>query len=299
MADWKKVEQVCDTVSADKKETASSNVNAKASKKAEKAAAKQELKKQKLIAYAQKLQAREAERNARVSKYGNRRGRYKWAAPIGFLMSILAIIGVVAIVAVGVNFVHEITDDTKLRDEISYFLKPITTYNPVPEFEHINEADYDELLRAAVWRITEAERVRMLREKDDNTAYELDGNSRLIVPVTEVEDSYRYLFGNDAVLHHRTLGEDEVEYSEANACYYIPFNFINSLYEPVIDTIRRYGSEYWVRIGYVSVNNFEVDERGNTIPPTADMADFVQIFILKRVDGHFTVVSVGSEDTSE
>lgn len=299
MADWKKVEKACDTAVQPETEPKVSDTDEKAVKKAKKAAAKEKQKKEKLVAYAQKLRAREAERNARVSKYGNRRGRYKWAAPVGFLMSILAIIGVVAIVAVGVNFVHEIADDTKLRDEISYFLKPITTYNPVPEFENVNEADFDELLRAAVWRITEAERVRMLREKDDNTAYELDGNSRLIVSVTEVEDSYRYLFGTDAVLNHRTLGEDDVEYSEANACYYIPFNFINSLYEPVIDTIRRRNGEYWVRIGYVSINNLEVDERGDTIPPTADMADFAQIFVLKRVDGHFTVVSVGSESASE
>ena len=295
MADWKKVGIACDTTA----QPVVSDTEEKTVKKAEKAAAKEKQKKQKLVAYAQKLKAREAERNARVSKYGNRRGRYKWAAPVGFLMSILAIIGVVAIVGVGVNFVHEIADDTKLRDEISYFLKPITTYNPVPEFEDINEADFDELLRAAVWRITEAERVRMLREKDDNTAYELDGNSRLVVSVAEVEDSYRYLFGKDAVLNHRTLGEDDVEYSEANACYYIPFNFINTLYEPVIDTIRRRGGEYWVRIGYVSINKLEVDERGDTIPPTADMADFAQIFILKRADGHFTVVGVGSESAPE
>lgn len=295
MADWKKVEQTCEDATAVGTVDDTPKEQKKAALKAEKAAAKEKKQKEKLIAYGKKLKAREAERNARVSKYGNRRGRYKWAAPVGFLMSLLAIIGVVAIVAVGVYFVRDVTDDTTLRDEILYFLKPITTYNPVPEFDDINAEDYDELLRAAVWRITEAERIRMLREKDDNTAYELDNNSRLIVPLTEVEDSYKYLFGKDAVLNHRTLGEDDVEYSEANACYYVPFNFITSLYQPVIDNVRRRGGEYWVRVGYVPINNLEVDERGETIPPTADMAEFAQIFILKKADNHFIVTSVGSE----
>lgn len=298
MADWKKVEQALgESALEDVEPVKQPEKKAKpsAEEKAEKAAAKEKKKKDKLIAYGRKLKAREQERNARVSKYGNRRGRYKWAAPVGFIMSLLAVIGVIAVLITGVNMVRELADDTALREEIYYFLQPITTYNPVPEFENINEEDYDELLRAAVWRITEAERVRMLREKDENTAYDLDNNGRLIVPVTEVEASYKYLFGDAAVLNHRTLGEDDVEYSESNTCYYIPFNFISSLHQPVIDTIHRRGNEYQVRVAYVSVNDLEVDERGNTIEPTADMADFTQIFVLSRVDGHFTVTAVGSE----
>ncbi len=307
MADWKKVEQALgDDALADVKASEQTAEKAaetpqktaaeeKKQKKAEKAAVKEKKKKEKLIAYGKKLKAREAERNARVSKYGNRRGRYKWAAPVGFIMSILAVIGVIAVSATLVGMVRELADDTALREEIRYFLQPVTTYNPVPEFENINEEDYDELMRAAVWRITEAERIRMLREKDDNTAYDLDNNGRLIVPVAEVEASYKYLFGDAAVLNHRTLGEDDVEYSQSNACYYIPFDFISSLHQPVIDSIHRRGNEYQVRVAYVSVNDLEVDEHGNTVDPTSDMADFAQIFVLKRVDGHFTITAVGSE----
>lgn len=307
MADWKKVEQALDenaleteqeTVKNEEnsaKEAQALSAEEKQQLKAEKAAKKAKRKREKLIAYGKKLQAREAERKARVSKYGYRRGRYKWAAPVGFIMSLLAIIGVVAVVATGFGFVRDLMDDSDLREEIYYFLQPLTTYNPVPEFETVNEDDYDELMRAAVWRITEAERVRMLREKDDNTIYDLDGNGRLIVAVSEVEASYRYLFGNEAVLKHRTLGEDDVEYSESNDCYYIPFSFTNVLHQPVIDSITRNGADYQVRVAYVSINDLEVDEHGNTVDPTPDMADYAQIFVLKRVDGHFIVTAVGSE----
>ena len=157
MADWKKVEQTPDeTASAPAKE------NTKTTREAKRAAKKQ-AKKEKLIAYGKKLREKEAERKARVDKNGQRRGRYRWAAPVGFVTTILAIVGVVAVIATGVGMVRELTDDTALREEISYFLQPLTAYNPIPDFDDVNEEDIDELLRAAVWRITEAERIRMLR----------------------------------------------------------------------------------------------------------------------------------------
>ncbi len=294
MADWKKVEQTPEEKTASVPE----KVNKKAVRE-DKRAAKKQAKKEKLIAYGKKLREKEAERKARVDKNGQRRGKYRWAAPVGFLTTILAIVGVIAVVATGVGMVRELTDDTALRDEIAYFLQPLTAYNPIPDFDDVNEEDIDELLRAAVWRITEAERIRMLREKDENTQYELDNNGRLIVPVAEVEASYKALFGENAVLNNRTLGEDDVEYSETNKTYFVPFNFVTSLHQPVIDTIRRSGNVYQVRIAFVSSADLEVDERGNTIEPTPDMAAFAQIFVLKRVDGQFTVTAVGSEAEEE
>lgn len=295
MADWKKVEQTPEDAATPAPEEKVDKKTAREQKRA----AKQQKKKEKLIAYGKKLREKEAEKKARVDKNGQRRGKYKWAAPVGFLTTILAIVGVVAVIATGVGMVRELTDDTALREEIQYFLQPLTAYNPIPDFDDVNADDIDELLRAAVWRITEAERVRMLREKDENTKYELDNNGRLIVSVAEVEASYKALFGEDAVLNHRTLGEDDVEYSETNKTYFVPFNFVTSLHQPMIDTIRRNGNEYQVRVAFVSSADLEVDERGNTIAPTPDMAAFAQIYVLKRVDGQFTVTAVGSEAEEE
>lgn len=293
MADEKKTVQ---NVNEPPEKTASvpEKTDKKAAREA-KRAAKKKAKRDKLIAYGKKLREIEAEKHARVDKNGQRRGKYRWAAPVGFLTTVLAIIGVVAVIATGVNMVRELTDDTALREEIYYFLQPLTAYNPIPDFDNVNEEDIDELLRAAVWRITETERIRMLQEKDENTKYELDNNGRLIVPVAEVEASYKALFGADAVLNNRTLGEDDVEYSETNKTYFIPFNFVTSLHVPVIDTIRRNGNEYQVRVAFVSSADLEVDDHGNTLPGTPDMAAFSQIYVLKRVDGEFIVTAVGSE----
>ncbi len=279
----------------DGKKTAAEKKADKQQKKEEKRAQRAEQKRQELLAYGRKMRKKQEEKRARYGKNGKRRGRFAFAAPLGFIMSILAVIGAVTVVSAGVQAVRNLTDDTALREEAYYFLQPLTTYNPTPEFSDVNEEDLDELLQAAVWRIINTERIRMLREKDDNTAYELDGNGRLIVAVKEVEDAYHYLFGNDAVLHNRSLEDDDLEYSEKNACYYVPFNFTNSLYQPVIDTIRRNGGDYAVKVAYVSVNDLKVDEHGENIDPTPDMASFSQVYVLRRTDGHFIVTAVGQE----
>lgn len=302
MADWKKVESTpadVQTTETDAiKEVKKDKKQAKAEKaalKKEKATAKAEEKRQALVEYAKKMQEKQAEKAARFDKGGRRRGRFSWAAPLGLIMSLLAVIGAIALIIGAVQVFDYITDDTALRDEAYYFLQPLMAYNPVPDFDDINEEDIDQLLQAAVWRITDAERIRMLREKDDNTVYELDSNGRLIVPVAQIEESYTYLFGKDAKLNHRSLKDEDLEYSEANACYYVPFNFINSLHQPILDSISRRGGTYYVRVAYVSINDLQVDEHGNTITPTADMASFEQMYVLKRHDGHFIVTAVGEE----
>ena len=306
MADWKKVEQTPDQPDVKKAAAPAEEVKAptaektteKPDKKAQKAAkkaAKAEKRQAELLAYAQRIREKEAEKRARFDKNGRRRGRFHWAPAVGFVMSLLAIIGAITLVFGAVDLVRGLADDSALREEMYYFLQPVMAYNPFPQFDDPNAEDVDELLQAAVWRITDAERIRMLREKDDNTAYELDASSRLVVPVQEVVDSYQYLFGKDAVLNHRSIEADDLEYSEKNGCYYVPFNFINSLYQPVIDTIRRSDGEYQVKVAYVSINDLQVDEHGNTVEPTSDMASFSQIYVLKRENGHFIVTTVGEE----
>lgn len=302
MADWKKIEHSPEEPVTAAEESAPTDADAAADKKAQKAAKQAEKakkKKQELLDYARRLREKESEKNARFDRNGRRRGRFSWAPAVGFVMSLLAIIGVIALVFGAVTMIRGLSDDTALRTEAYYFLQPLMAYNPFPEFDDVNAEDLDGTLQAAVWRITEAERIRMLREKDDNTAYELDESGRLVIAAQEVEESYQYLFGSEAVLNHRSLENDDLEYSEVNACYYVPFNFITSLYQPVIDTVRRgNGGSYHVKVAYVSVNDLEVDEHGNTIDPTPDMASFAQIYVLRRVDGHFVVTMVGEEAAS-
>ena len=226
----------------------------------------------------------------RYDKKGRRRGKYAYAAPLGLLISLLSIIGVIAIVVSGVGAVRNATDPTELGEEIYYFLEPLLMYSPTP-FEGVS-AEQDAFLNAAAYRVMQAEQIRMLREGDEICIYPVDDNGRIAVPVEEVTASYQTLFGDDALLTHRSVEDSGLEYSESDACYYVPFETVNTGYRPVIEYIKRRPSAYEVRIGYVPNTDIRLDEHGNEIEPTPDMASHFQIYTLHRhKDGTYHITA--------
>lgn len=227
----------------------------------------------------------------RYNKRGTRRGKYAYAAPLGVLISLLSILGVAALVFGGVRLVGHLTDTTALQEEVDYFLEPIKAYNPTP-FENIADAEpQDVFLHAAAYKISLTEQVRMLREGDENTKYNVDDSGRIIVPAEEMAASYASLFGPDAVLTHRTIAEDSVTYSAADMCYHVPFDTINSGYRGVIDSFKKRGDTYTVRMAYVSITDIELDERGNELPPSPAAATYTQIYTVSKTDAGFCLVA--------
>ncbi len=227
----------------------------------------------------------------RYNKRGVRRGKYGYAAPIGVLISLLSIVGVVALVFGGIRLVENLTDTTALQEEVDYFLEPIKAYNPAP-FEDIATAEeQDAFLYAAAYKISLAEQVRMLREGDENTQYNVDDAGRIIVPAAEMGVSYASLFGPDAPLTARSIKEDTITYSAVDECYHVPYDTINSGYRGVIESFKKRGDTYTVRMAYVSLNDIELDERGKELPPDPANATYTQIYTLRRADTGLYLVS--------
>ena len=217
----------------------------------------------------------------RYNKRGQRRGKYAYAAPLGMLISLLSIVGVAALIFTGVSAIQKAADTSGMKEEIYYFLEPVLAYNPTP-FQNLQESEQDAFLNAAAYRVMQAEQIRMLREKDEICIYPVDDNGRIAVPVEEITASYQALFGEDAVLTHRSIEESGLEYSEGDACYYVPFETVNTGYRPVIDTIKRRADYYEVRVGFVLNTDIQLDEHGNEMDPTPDMATHFQIYTLHR-----------------
>ena len=203
----------------------------------------------------------------------------------------------------GIQAIRNSQDDTELREEIMEFLEPVTLYNPAA-FSDINDNPQDALLEAAVWKVTEKERIRQLQEKDEVCAYPLDDLGRMIVPQQEIILAYDELYGSDAQIYHHTVGEAgssvALEYDEANQCYHVPFSALggssSSLYVPVLDTLTRRGDTLVARIGYVPAANIAVDDRGNEIAPTIDMATSIQLYTLKERGATWKLVSIEDDN---
>lgn len=215
----------------------------------------------------------------------------RYAAPLGFLVLLFALIGVISTVVTTIGWIIKAHDDTALRQELYTFLDPVMQFCP-SEFDSVNTTeDTDPLLLAAVYRVSEAERIRQLRERDEECAYPVEETQyRMIVPQTTIEDSYRYLFG-EATLSHRTIGD--VEYKTENSCYYVPMSINTSGYTPVFGKITHKKDIYTVRVAYVSNADIQYDERGNALAPTVDMAKYSQRYAVRNNDdGSWTLLSV-------
>ena len=85
----------------------------------------------------------------------------------------LAAFGLVSLVFAGVKAIERARDDTALRQELYDFLLPVMRHNPEP-FTDVNETRQDALLLAAIWRVTEAERIRLLKDESGISSYPID-----------------------------------------------------------------------------------------------------------------------------
>ncbi len=222
-----------------------------------------------------------------------KRGKIRYAAPLGFLVLLFAFIGCISLLVGAVRLVIRWSDDTPLREELYTFLEPVMQFCP-SDFESVETAkDSDSLLLAAAYRVTEAERIRQLREKDENCSYELEQTLfRMIVPQEVVEKSYAALFGG-AKLSHRTVGD--MEYVADKKSYYIPLTLNTSGYTPLLGKIKEKKDTYTVKVAYVSNNDIQYDERGNAIKPTEKMAKYAQWYKVERTDDGLVLQSVTAD----
>ena len=227
-----------------------------------------------------------------------RRRRLRYAAPLGFLVLLFALIGVISVLVTTIGWIVAAQDDTALREELYAFLDPVmvTQYRPSVFDNAETAADSDTLLLAAVYRVSETERIRQLREKDKDCVYRFENEqSRMIVPQSVIEESYRHLFG-DVKIAHRTI--DIVEYKADAQCYYVPtdMSILTSGYTPVLGKIRHKKDTYTVQVAYVYKENIQYDERGRALEPTVEMAQFSQWYTVRKdKNGKWTLLSIANE----
>ncbi|HBT65793.1 MAG TPA: hypothetical protein DEB10_14135 [Ruminococcaceae bacterium] len=239
----------------------------------------------------------------RYTTGGRRRGMHRLAAPIGLMVLVLAAIGLVSLVMAGIRAVERAQDDTPLRNELYDFLLPVMQYNPEP-FSNVNESKQDALLLAAIWRITETERIQQLLDSSGISSYAMDDLGRMLIPVSEIEESYMYLFGSGVTIYHHTIGDEgksfAVEYDESQGYYHIPSTSSSSMYVNVIDSLKKKGDRIEVRVGYVLTTKIGRDEKGELIDPTPKDAEKFQIYTVERVDtDSWKLISVANEKSSD
>ena len=218
----------------------------------------------------------------RYNKQGKRRGKYAYAAPVGFLVSILSIVGVIALCMSLVGYIREKRDTSALEKELYYYLQPLLIYSPEP-FSDAAKKDQDVFLSAACYKVMIEEQNRILHEEDDTPKYDEEQETTCyFVPEEVVEDAYHELFGSKAKLTHRSVEGSGIEYHKTEKYYLIPVGKLEPGYKIVIDKVTVKKDRYEVRVGFVPVTDIKYDEHGEAIEPTADQATHFQTYTLTR-----------------
>lgn len=246
--------------------------------------------------------------SARYNSGGRRRGRHRFAAPLGLLVILLAVTGVVSLCVWGIQAILKAQDDTALRKELYKFLTPVMMYDP-PAFKNVSEATQNEslsdtLILAAIEPITRRESIRQQQEKDDSFSYPVDDNGCLIIPAGEVEESYRTLFGTTAKINHHSVGSEEAgiynyQYDEEAAAYHVPVvadTTINaSMYTTVFDKVKKKGDTVTIRVGYALTSDLAIDDEGQIVQPSPDDAVKFQLYTVKKTKSGWNLISIADE----
>lgn len=252
------------------------------------------------------LEQAQPKRRRRTSR-GTRRGQRRFAALIGLIVIMFAVVGVISVGILSVKLIQKATDHTELMIELRDLAAPLTEYQP-QAFDSLDNADDATLLRAAIFRITETERIRQLGEKktsknhEAKSNYKLDEYGRLILSVDDVNEAFEAMFGTSVTPHHQTLSKDKkgedsgvaytVEYDKANACYYAPISEYGSNYTTSVDAIKLRGKEARIRVNYALTADLPIDKYGNDLPPDKGTITSSQWIVFQKEGGQWTITAV-------
>lgn len=207
---------------------------------------------------------------------------------VGAVVIILVIAGIVSIVG---SVAGKISSSKKPEsyEEYESFIAPFIMNDP-NTFDDVSRANQEQLIAIAVWSI--------LRNNPEPDQYEYsDGD--MLIPQTEVEQSFKKLFGNDVKLVHTTVdgGGIEFKYSEKKKCYVIPITGISPIYTPEVISADEKSGSMILTVGYLASEDWVLDENGNMTQPQP--SKYMKITLRKNSDATYYISALQSTDSSE
>lgn len=212
-------------------------------------------------------------------------------AILGVLTSFFVVVGVIASIRFVVDTTKNIVDSTELKEELAYAVFPLVIVD-APEFDSPESLDSSVIISSSIWRL--------ILDADMST-YIKDDVGGITVPDADVEYYVRELYGNNVQIIHQTIPDASVQmsYSADSKSYLIESTPVLLPYTPRVDEVQRSGDTYTIRVSYILPDvtwNLSASHRN-------EMVEKVMQFTLKKVDGHYQVLSsklleVVNNDTS-
>ena len=207
----------------------------------------------------------------------------RYAAPLGFFVIILTVIGFVTLIVVGTRLFFQLTDDSALREKYAAMIDPIVMLDP-PNFAEPTKLNDALILQSTIWSTVFS---------GDITRFSTDEDGQILIPVTDLEVVCKHLFGPTAAIPRRSMTVDggEVdpemeegtvifEYLSATDSFVVPILGEFGEYTAKVENIRRSGDEMYLTVGYYPKSSSWYDEF--TEQKSTDTAEKFKVYVMKK-----------------
>lgn len=210
----------------------------------------------------------------------NKRGAKKekrWAFPLGLLIAVLTVVGLVTVITAGIGGVKTAVDRAKHVDDYNTMLVPVVMNDP-DMFDDITKADMNQLLDISIWSILKS------NLSPDSYQYS-EGN--MIIPEEDVSAEFAKLFGTEITPSHSTVtgyGYD-FEYNAAEKHYIIPLTGIEPTYTPKVVDVDKKGNTRVLTVAYLASAGWAQSSDGKMVAPEPEK--YVKITLRENETGYY------------
>ncbi|MBR1823335.1 MAG: hypothetical protein IJ779_03760 [Ruminococcus sp.] len=200
--------------------------------------------------------------------------RRKYAV-LGIICGILALIGLIAILAKGISAIRGIGNANDKKDKFADIIYPAAIMD-IDAFGSPSELSSEQIITATLWSI--------IMDKNKIGNYESQLGDTVSIPDVDVEKYAVELFGeNIPAFEHCTVGPVEARFYYSNGAYNVKLKPITFTYAPDVRSVVKSGDIYTLTVDYI-------DELPEWMPKS--VAKTVEYQLTEQNDGSFTIDSM-------
>lgn len=208
-----------------------------------------------------------------------RKGQSKLAFPLGLVIIIFAVIGVIFAVGAGIEGVKKLTDNSEKKIEYESMLIPVVMYDP-DMFDDVSAANINQLTVCSVWAVIKDEDIYPGK-------YDTDDQGNIMIPAQDVEKKFAELFGSSVVpTHIGVKGDfDEFSFNEQSRCYLVTSAGTVPIYTPEVVDIDKSSNTVTLTVGYLASEAWAQDSSGKFVQP--EPSKYVKITLREDETGYY------------
>ena len=214
---------------------------------------------------------------------------HKWAFPVGLIIVLLAVVGLVFIIVSSARGIGKAFDNSKQLEEYNKLLRPVVMNDPA-NFDDVTIADKAQLADIAIWSILTDELTPQKYEYTDEG---------MVIPAKDVEEKFHELFGSETEMSHATIEGYGYTFTFDSAAenYVIPLTGIVPVYTPRVVDINKKGSATVLTVGLLAGNEWAQTASGDMVAPEPDK--YIRVTLRTDKDGTTYISAIQGTDAPE